>query len=609
MKKMKTYLLLFACSIAFFFNSNESKAQERITKYLKYGKYNIGYKVFHLYDDTRSYFPKNDYYGKRTNSKLGRPMQVSLWYPTFDNDPSKKIDYKKYIEFTSSEVLFYKNDAKSQKKAVENIYRFVKKENIDGLNKLLNESINVYFNAKEIDSDFPVILYSPPQDTSSSDNSIICEYLASKGYLVISSMAKGEYTNSQKHSVRSVHVQAEDLAFLYSFSKKLTKSDKVGTFGFSRGGIANIIFAMKNKNIDATVSLDGSILSQGWLNDIKKSIYYNPTDFNSNLLIITKNLKNPQLNPSTFYDNVKFTDKAFIRYDHAEHGYFSGLNLMYSLVMNNKLSNLEKENIYKFYAEMASYVSEFFDDKIKNNTKFKEHNLKLFKHSYEYKKGKRQPLEPNSIYQLILNEGIDKVNAILKDILKAQPDYLQKLRWRDLDRVSTELTSENRIDEAIKTLQLSNKIFPKWYITNYNLAELYIRIDKKDIAIAHYKEALLDNPKHVNSIKALNELKVNFKDYHIQKINNLTPYLGTYRVDKKRYRKLYIEDNELYLYSNYWDKPLKIWPYSKELFLIEESEAKNNMQILFQFDKKGKVISLKTRGLNSGKIGEPNLKE
>ena len=141
------------------------------------------------------------------------------------------------------------------------------------------------------------------------------------------------------------------------------------------------------------------------------------------------------------------------------------------------------------------------------------------------------------------------------------------------------------------------------------MAELYIRIDKKDIAIAHYKEALLDNPKHVNSIKALNELKVNFKDYHIQKINNLTPYLGTYRVDKKRYRKLYIEDNELYLYSNYWDKPLKIWPYSKELFLIEESEAKNNMQILFQFDKKGKVISLKTRGLNSGKIGEPNLKE
>jgi hypothetical protein len=51
-----------------------------------------------------------------------------------------------------------------------------------------------------------------------------------------------------------------------------------------------------------------------------------------------------------------------------------------------------------------------------------------------------------------------------------------------------------------------------------------------------------------------------------------------------------------------------MWPYKKDLFLVKNDNGPSNMQILFQFNKAGSVESLKTRGLNSGRIGSANPK-
>jgi len=608
--QIKIEKLLFSMIIiAFYFYGIQSYSQNRVTKYLEYGKYNIGYKVFHTYDYSRSYFPKYDYYGKRTNYKLGRPIQVSIWYPTLDNDISKKMKYRKYLEYTSSEIDFSKNNSKDRKKLITKIVQSTRDKNRIAFEELLNETINVYLEAKEIKNNFPVILYAPPKNTSAFDNSIICEYLASKGYLVLSTLAKGEYTELQGESVKSVHVQAEDLAFLLNFSKKISKSDKIGTIGFSRGGIANIIFAMKNKNIDATVSLDGSILSQGWLNDIEKSEYYNPKDFNSNILFITKNLRDPKLNPSTFYDSIKFSDKTFIRFDHDKHGYFSSFNLMYELLIDKKRTLLEKDNIYKFYAEMTEYVGEFLEENIKKEKVFKEHETKLFKHNFIYQKAKPRPLSPGSINQLILDKGFNYVRKIIDDILIYEPKYLKGISWRGLLRTSNILKNENKLDDAIGTLLLLNESFPNWYITHYSLGQLYLLKKNNKAAIAHFEKAIEDNPRHKKSLDELIKLNAETSDYHLNKLRDVKKYIGTYSVDKDRYRKIYIEKGKLYLFSNYWKSPLELWPYSKNIFLIESDDPRSSMQILFQFDDNNNVISLRTRGLNSGRIALPNMKK
>ncbi|TJY33359.1 dienelactone hydrolase family protein [Pontimicrobium aquaticum] len=586
-----------------------SYSQSIVTNHLKYGEFSVGYKVFHEYDYSRSFHSKYDYYGNPANNTIGRPMQISMWYPAEANNTLKKMQLKDYIGYSASEIDFSKNTLKDRLVAINNFIKTVDASKQDLITNLLNKKTYSVLNAEEMANDFPIIIYAPPMNTSATDNYIICEYLASKGYIVVSALAKGQYTALQDRTVATVHTQAEDLAFLLGFAKKTYTNNNIGVFGFSLGGLANIVFATKNKAIDATISLDGSVMSQGWLNTIKDSKLYNPEEFTSNLLLIGKNLSAPEQNPSIFYDRVKYADKALIRYNHNQHSYFSGLNLLYEMILDDTLTFKEKETNYAFYAEMTKYVGDFFDQYLKNKNTFKEFDKKLYKHNFVFKKGLRKPLDPKSIGKTIIDKGFDYTNKVINDILKHETQYLKKLDWRELLQASISLKNNERLDEAIETLLLSNKVFPNWFVTNHQLGKLYLEKENETLAEACFRTALKDNPRHFESLQALNDINKEVTDYHKTKIDNTVPYLGKYVVDKERYRNIYIENDKLYLSSNYWDEPVELWPYTTNTFLVESDNPRNNMQVLFQFDDDNNVKSLSIRGLNSGRINEPNLKK
>lgn len=598
---MKKRNLLIILSLFFL---AKISSQTMITQYLPYDKYSVGYKLFHVYDYGRSYFPKYDYYGERTEYPIGRPMQISVWYPTQDR-LSKKMRYGDYIKYTSSEIDFSKNDIKHQKEALKNFID-LNGSKAEKFNQILNEQIEVHFNAQELGINFPIILYAPPRGTSAHNNSILCEYLASKGYIVLSVGAKGEYMKLQSSSLKAAKTQSDDLAFLLDFAKKKYKSEKIGTLGFSLGGLSNILFAYKNKDVDATVSLDGSIMSLGWLRDLKKNGLYKPNEFTSNILLISKNLKVPKLNPSTFFDDLKFSNKALIRFNHSKHNYFSALHLLYDI--SEDTSENKAKKACEFYAEMAKYVVCFFDKYLKNIDAFKENTGQSFNHSFSFHKGTKKPPAPSSIGLLILDKGYPYTQKIINDILKTDSLYVNKISWKQLHQASNSLLLKNRYDDALKTVLLSDSIFPNWYKTHYKLGNLYSKIGNERLAEKHYLRALKDNPRDIASKKELEKMGKIVPDYHKVKLKDVTKYLGKYRVDQERYREIFLKEGKLFLYSNYWDKPIEIWPFSKNLFLVESDEGKHNMQILFQFDKDGDVVSLRIRGLNSGKLNNFDFK-
>jgi len=602
--KIFLYLTIIIISI----HTSTANSQTVMTKHLTYGKLPVGYKVFHKYDNSRSFFSKYDYYGNRTNSSIGRPMQISLWYPAKNVNSSTKMTLNDYIEQSSSEIYFSRKTAEDRTATVSKFIENIDVHKKESIINLLSEKVYGYLNAEELGHDFPIIIYAPPMNTSAFDNYLICEFLSSKGYIVLSVMAKGEYGVLQSRTLRAVNTQAEDLAFLLDFAKNIYTNDKVGVFGFSLGGLANIIFASKNKAIDATVSLDGSVMSQGWLKEVESSEFYSPSEFTSNLLLIGKNLNSPKLNPSTFLDEVKYSDKALIRYDHDQHGYFSGINLLSSMILDDKLSLSEKNKNYAFYGEMTRYVGDFFDQYLKNEDSFKEYKQKGYDHSFNFQKGFRKPIEPKLIGPLIISKGFDYTEEVINATLKNEKDYLTKLDWRDLLSTSNTLRTDGRVDEAIETLLLSNSAFPNWYVTNFNLGKLYIEKGNISLGKKHLLVALKDNPKHIGSIDALKKINVAMTNYHDIKIQDITPYLGKYIVDEDKSRKLYISDKKLFLSSNYWKDPVELWPYSTDMFLVESDDSTSNMQILFQFDDKNNIKSLSIRGLNSGRINAPNLK-
>lgn len=583
-------------------------AQNNITRYLDFGEYPVGYRVIHTYDQGRSYFPKYDYYGKRTEYPTGRPMQISVWYPARSEEESVAMPYKGYIAYSSSQINFKGDNPEDRNSAIQSFVNSFHGSTREDIKSLLENPTHARLNAEELDTDFPLVLYAPPMNTSATDNSIICEYLASKGYIILSVMAKGAYTELQQRNMNEVQVQAEDLAFLLSYAKRKYTGDMVGVFGFSLGGLANIIFALKNKAIDATICLDGSVMSPGWLDDFRSTDLYTPRSFTSNLLFIGKNLKSPEQNPAEFLEQVKYADKALIRYDIEDHNYFSGLTLLAETIGNEDLTDNQKETNYRFYAEITNYVGRFFDQYLKGTDSFKAFPETSYEYSFSFEKGHRKPLDPVSISQLIVDKGFPYVDTIIKQTLDYDRHYLKAMDWRSLLETAYSLKNMGRTDEAIETLLLADRVFPDWYVTHHTLGTLYLEKNNTLLAEKHFRIALEDHPKDEVSLKALRQMKIETPDYRKSQINDLTPYLGKYIVDDTRFRRIYIQKGDLYIESNYWDEPVKLWPYRTDLFLVESENPKYNMQLLFQFNEHNEVVSLCTRGLNSGRINDPNKK-
>lgn len=584
-----------------------ANAQALLTGKLQYGRHPVGFRVVETVDAGRSYLPARDYFGEPTRFPRGRPMQVAMWYPAKPGGRAHPMRYGDYLAISAADAGFTKTsqaDRKFEQEAFLDGYEGSAKA---AMRKLLQEGISAERDATMASGDWPVVLYAPPLDTAFYDNSVLCEYLASKGYLVLSVTAKGEYTRLQSPTIRSVGVQVDDLAFLKHFATQFSRSASVGTIGFSRGGLANLLFAIKNKDVSATVSLDGSIFSEGWLRDAAASPYFAPAELRSDLLMMTKNLRDPQLNPATFYESAIHADRSLIRFDHDVHAYFSSWSLLQDVAAGPSKPGADR--YLDFYAEMAAYVGEFLDASLQGAPAFKAHASPRFAHAYKSDPAIRS-MDPAEVRFWISEHGIDYVNRVIGDVLRRDDGYLQKIRWRDLTAEAERAIAAGKRADALKILLLADRAVPGWYVVNEMIAVRYLESGDFENAKRHFARALLDNPRSLASRRGLEDLGESPPAAGASVASSsFASYLGTYGEGDRNAKEIFLRDGSLYVGSATWDAPSRLLAYVRERFIVESDDPKANLQLLFEFDDKGLVRGLRTRGMNSGKVSDLLLRK
>ena len=70
------------------------------------GSYEVGYRVLHEYDSTRTFKPKFDYFGRRTEGSIARPIQISVWYPAAPAPGLSRMKLEDYYFTTATELDF-----------------------------------------------------------------------------------------------------------------------------------------------------------------------------------------------------------------------------------------------------------------------------------------------------------------------------------------------------------------------------------------------------------------------------------------------------------------------------------------------------------------------
>jgi tetratricopeptide (TPR) repeat protein len=603
--KNPSLLLLF-----FVFLTSILNAQTLFFNHLTTGPHQVGFQTIYQHDYSRSYQPKYKYGGELENKNTNRLMQMAIWYPAQKGTSNEYLTLLEYITLAFQEDHSEALSAEQQREIVEELknYQFSGQT-------VANLKTTALKKADLKVGKFPVILYAPSLSASVAENFVLCEYLASHGFVVASVPAKGTYINDmQSADLQDIETQSQDLAFLLNFMHSFPNADanKIGVCGFSIGGLSNVILALRNMHIDAVVSLDGSIVSQGYLELMQDQYYFDPSRMRAAFCQISKNKNNPAANPSNFLHQIQFADTHLIRFADLDHQDFNAFSIFFNYLFKNKE---EGTKAIEAYPKQCRLTLEFFNAYLKKQ----EQSLAFLKASptengweedeisKQYEQGKKVPPTKVQFLDIIRQEGAEKATRVFEEVQEQTPDHtiFEKLEWRVLLGLGNEYIESDQLEEAIKILELNLKVYPHWYRTHFALARAWKKLGDKDKAIEQLQACLEFHPRFEEAQELLKVLDAETPNIKAYSVGN-KKYLGVFQFPNQPRTAIQIFQKKQELFCEFkrdHSKHLLI-PDSKERFLIDGVNA----QFFFQFDEKGHVLSMRMLGLNSGRFGEPRFK-
>lgn len=244
------------------------------------GSHPVGYETHWEADPARVYdFTFEDGSRYSADGKAPRPILVNVWYPADARDADEEpMTHGDYLTLDADDPALEKLSLALGQYAREAIAEWAvgaKEDQLDGfgaaeLGRLLSTRTAAIRDARPADGPFPLALYHAGYGSSFEDNAVLCEYLASHGYVVVGSAFLEESGDSFNIDGKSGSVR--DLSFLIQATARMPYVDwtKVAVIGHSGGAHASLEFqAMPMAAVDAVISLDttqdyGSVLDPHW---------------------------------------------------------------------------------------------------------------------------------------------------------------------------------------------------------------------------------------------------------------------------------------------------------------------------------------------------------
>jgi len=478
------------------------------------GKYSVGFQHYLAVDSTRTYKRIFDW----NNKVIPRQIPVSIWYPSVD-DPSKNaqlaiIDYM--------EIL--KEEEEWEHLPNEQILNWFYYQNTPENQAHLNEKSTAYLHASTTSEKFPIIIYAPSYQASSIENFALCEFLASHGYVIISSPSRGTETRFLEGGTeKDMETQARDLEFLLKEvgGRQDVDPNKIATMGFSFGGLSNVLFQMRNSSIKAIVSLDGSIkyqystLQESPYSAIEKVnvpfIHMAQKDIPKEVMI-ADNIDTTLNQNFDFYSDLVNSRAYSLKFHNLTHSYFSTLGVLFG--ERDPRQDRSDSKIMESYKWMAFYTLNFFDAFLKNDREAlnfldgqpQNNGLPVGLVSKKFKMPDEKEFSFEDFNEMASEQNYNNLDNLYDAILNQHPSF--KLEEGKLNNLGLQLVfNPETSDYGISVLLLATKIYSESANLFDSLAEAYLSIGNNKMAIQNFEKSLALNPQNQNAINRLEELK------------------------------------------------------------------------------------------------------
>lgn len=455
------------------------------------GEYEVGFKVLNEYDYSRTY-QKNG-----SNNFGPRPMQIAVWYPGQKTLNNKYMPFGDYCYLKATEETLKPITSDDIGSIKQDLLKYIKSEEM--LDSILVQKTRAIKNAKPIQGSFPVVLYAPSLGASAFDNTVICEFLASHGYVVASVASRGLFSRRMTFNSKGAEAQVRDLEFVLGVLHDFPKVNlaKVGTVGYSFGGLSNVILGCRYLNLSAIVCLDGTIGAPSGIEILKSYPYIQPSDLKVSVL----NFGGDRIKEFDLFVEAPFADIYFMKLKNLNHFNFSSFNLT---ILPKPIG------ITNGYRAICNYTLSFLNHYVKQSSDsfvqlMKEYPKDIFSHA-EFKKGKQASPSEEEFIRIIQNDGINRGTEIYYSVKNEFPD-IKLFEFKSFRDVGWLFLREGKKEEAIEAFKILLDAYPERAESYRRLGEAFMENGNKKSAIKYLRKALELDPDYSAVKQMLKKLK------------------------------------------------------------------------------------------------------
>lgn len=480
---------------------------------LKMGMYSVGFTHYLTSDSTRTYQRIFDW----NNSYIPRPMRVSIWFPSAVPRKAAKMTVLEYMQILKMEEEW-------EHLPDDQLLNWFYYANTPANQQHLKEQTNAYRGTKPAGGLFPVVIYAPSYQASSIENFALCEYLASQGYIVISSPGRGTETRFLEGGTRKdMETQATDIDFLVKEVAKLPAADlnRMATMGFSFGGLSNVLSQMRNRKIRAIVSLDGSVKYN--FNTLKQAASFNMLKVDVPFIHFAQKdipeqvLKEDNLNAALnhqfeFYDSLVYSAAYQLKFHHLTHAHFSTLGVLFQ--DRDKRQDKSDLEIMESYQSVSLYALKFLDCFIKNDPvacSFLEKNpidngIKAGLLTVQSKKPAGKPFTFQDFNELAAKKQYENLPELYDSLLIKHP--VMQFPEGSFNNLGLQLVFNPATSrDGIRIFLLATRLFPNSANLFDSLGEAYLFVGDNSKAIKSFEKSVSLYPENQNAIDRLKQLR------------------------------------------------------------------------------------------------------
>jgi tetratricopeptide (TPR) repeat protein len=471
---------------------------------LKPGPHAVGFRSLYQLDHTRQYDPEYAADPERPPAPRPRPILICVWYPARATN-SKPIAYRQYLEVPSDDsvagpfarrLMPFVRDVVCEETIGKKASALASAEAAAFERFLATPTVAVR-DAPPSEGRFPVVVNHPGLGGSYEDNSVLHEFLASHGYVVLSSaypQADAGVININWDLSRSFR----DMEFLarYACGLPFADADSLAATGHSFGAQAALAWrAEPGSSVRACVSIDSTVeyagIDQPGFAKLKTHLQNNRLNLQAPTLRFASRSGQPKFDCLEHY--LKFAPRYEATVDSLEHNdYVTHGAIRPSLVPDQWPDAKKARAVRVSYDRVCEHVLQFLDATLKQRVEARAFLKRSLRgegldeeFTLRFRPAAAVPPTARQLAVLVRRDGVEKATELL---LSFRDD--PEMSGDRIGGAGRALIDDGRMKEAVAFLTRAAEIFPKSMAVHSNLGNALELARDRSGARTAYRRAM-----------------------------------------------------------------------------------------------------------------------